>query len=203
MADRRTYTPQELSKALRQAPGAIARRLAPAFRLSGEEFKGKMRLRFTGRPGLFTRTGFLHASIGYEVSGDGNLDALTLRAFSAGTKYARLQEKGGTIRPVKAKYLTIPIEDNLTAAGVPRYPSAAALMAQGDTFVFKAKTGGLYIVRRGNSGELEFLWKLVKQVTVPPRLGFFSTWKDLSKPRTKRIRDAIAVGVKDAIGAGG
>ena len=54
-----------------------------------------------------------------------------LACFATGVPYANVQEYGALIKPTGGrKFLTIPIEDNLTRAGVPKYASAKAFMEQ-------------------------------------------------------------------------
>lgn len=165
---------------------------------------------------LHTRTGRLKGSIGYRVDGD-TLDSLQIRVFSSGVAYANLQEFGGTIRPKAPKqFLTIPLPDNLTASLVAREPSAGALRARepGSTFVIETKRGKLLIgyrpvtrsavplisqrahrdpdaprVPRSKKDKVatKWLWMLVPEATIPPRLNFVSTWKGLAGERRARV----------------
>lgn len=76
---------------------------------------------------LKERSRALVSSIRAELGGSGGL---TVLRFLAGgdaqglrVPYARLQEYGGQIRPVRSKYLAVPVDKGLTAAGTPRYLS--------------------------------------------------------------------------------
>lgn len=136
---------------------------------------------------LRSRTGNLMRSIFPEVTGE-SLENLAGRVYSV-SKYARLQEKGGT---VKAKnkyigvpggpYLNIPLDPNKTAAGVQRQTAGMVFAAGG--FVSKgrpdSKTGQL--VHGGSTGpwyvfshQDEAMFILVKQAYIPPRLGMVET----------------------------
>lgn len=125
---------------------------------------------------LNVRTGALRRSISNEVVGF-DLDNLRASIFSGATGesaavvYAPIHEYGGTIRAKKAfsrvpggPYLSIPIADNLTGAGV---------MRMTPTMVFN-QGGNLVKSRRGNWVVLlgdKLMFVLKKQVTIKPRLG--------------------------------
>jgi hypothetical protein len=213
--------------ALRSVRGHLDKRTATALKDSGRIFVNAMVNSFGPRfqksdEWLTNRTGTLRRSFGYAVSGS-TLDDLKLNAFSAGVPYANLQEYGGTIVPKKGKYLTIPIADNLTKAGVPRYPSAADLRTQlggvgpakparrgrkdklagAHTFVLKSpKTGKLFILLRKANGKTDLLWALVTSVRVPARMGFRATWARQSKQRAEIFGKVSALVVQDAYATG-
>jgi hypothetical protein len=188
---------------LGRLPAAVFKRTRGALEKSGQEFDREMQKRNRrGGGGTQRRTGRLARSIGYKVTGD-SLDDLQVQLFSSGVSYARLQEFGGTVRPrAPRKFLTVPMPDNLTGAGVPRYPSAADLRATqpGKTFVFR-KDGKLYIgYQPSPKAKLRVLWKLVRSVTVPARFGFHETWKALEPSRTARNEKALEAAIADAVG---
>lgn len=218
---------REVDRALRVLPAACDRRANTSLRDAGRLFQNAMVKSFRPRGSrsdewLQARTGTLRRSVKYQVSGK-QLTDLTLSVFSSGTKYANLQENGGTIRPRNAKYLTIPIEDNILPSGVPRYPSAKDLRRETNffvrpaqrnargrfrkdklrgarTFVLKAKTGKLYIILRQANGKSKLLWALVKSVYIPPRFGFRKTWNEQAPMRAKLFQDAMSAAVADAVG---
>jgi phage gpG-like protein len=212
-------------RALRRAGERFVAEVERGMRQSGEEFIREMQTtRFRGYSGekgdlLQSRTGSLAGSFSYDVRN------LRLVLFSQGLKYARLQELGGTIRPKPPKrFLTIPGPDNLTAAGVARFPSAAALRSvTGATFVFRTPKGDLWIgarprdfesahyasgtpnqrlprdAKRGHSADsLRFLWRLVPSVTIPPRLGMVATFRRLRTKRAARLREAVRAALRGA-----
>lgn len=82
---------------------------------------------------------------------------------------ANVHERGATITPKKAKYLTIPLPPALTSRGLPKKPSARDWK---DTFVLKSRKGNLLIVQKQPNGGILPLYVLKKSVTIPKRLGF-------------------------------
>jgi len=101
-----------------------------------------------------TRTGQLGRSIKFVVNTFGNMFRLQIGSF--GTKYAHMLEKGGTIRPVRKQYLTIPVPG--VKGWARNYPNA---------FVIKSKKGNLLIVERQGKGNLRPLFILKKSVRIP------------------------------------
>lgn len=184
---------RRLQAAIDQVPERLFGELRETLRNEGARWEGEMQNRT--RRNLRRRTGSLARSIRQDVRGS-SLTDLELRAATT-SPYAKVHEfgtigKGGalpSIVPKRAKWLTVPLQGNLTPAGVPRYPSAAALRGQG-TFVLKTKSGKLFIVRREGE-QLRWLWILVKKVDIPPRLGFFATWRSRDKARRVALRKAV------------
>lgn len=90
---------------------------------------------------------------------------------------AAVHERGATITPKRAQYLTIPLPPALTSLGTPKLPSARDWK---DTFVIKSKKGNLLIVQRVGK-EIVPLYVLKKKVVIPKRLAFgeaFQAGKD-------------------------
>jgi hypothetical protein len=85
------------------------------------------------------------------------------------TGIANVHERGATITPKKAKYLTIPLPPALNANGTPKKPNARAWK---NTFILKSKKGNLLIVRKIGKGGIEPLYVLKKSVKIPKRLAF-------------------------------
>lgn len=233
MARRYSFTvdSRRVQSALRRAPALIARESNAALGRIGRDFTARMQTtRFRGYDGtsggaIQNRSGLLRRSFDYEVEGT-RLERLRLRVFSAGVKYANLQEYGGVIRPTPPrKYLTIPLRDNLTGAGVPRYPSAAALRdapgEEGRTFIAKKKNGTLLIGqrlsrklgatvldgsgrtakvkrKRYRAGDVRWLWVLVRQTRVEGRLGFRSTWNNQAAYRRRTLGAALDTAIREA-----
>lgn len=89
---------------------------------------------------------------------------------------ARIQEHGGDVTPVRAKYLAIPLDDAKTAAGVPRWKSPrevyglSVIPLRGHLFLVRRTDAGTRIrggrIRR-TKAKIEWLWLLLKSVTVP------------------------------------
>lgn len=80
--------------------------------------------------------------------------------------YARTHENGATIRPKKAKYLTIPLPAALNANGTPKKRRARDWQ---NTFIMKSKAGNLLIVQR-NGKDIVPLYVLKTSVKIPRRL---------------------------------
>lgn len=213
-------------RALSRLPGALDKEMRQAFKEHGLAFQARMiRERFVGFTGIRgreggrnqNRTGMLRRSFGSEVYGGGDGKPLTLAVFSSGVQYARIQEYGGVVKPKRSKYLTIPLSDNQTPAGVTRYPSARELFqVYGEQIrVAKSpKSGQLFIVsdgkpgsksKRGKNAETQWLFVLKKSVEIPPRLGFRATWTDstMVADRAKRLKDALDRAAARAMKGGG
>lgn len=127
---------------------------------------------------LKRRSGYLARSIGsVVVQEEGEIVGIVGSGVRTGSrvKYADIHERGGIIRPKRAKYLTIPIGRSKTKSGIGRF-SARDIMGgftnYDETAVFKSKRGNLIYwgVRKLKKGrKLEPLFVLVKQVKIPAR----------------------------------
>lgn len=89
--------------------------------------------------------------------------------------YMKTHEEGGTITPKSSKFLRIPLAAAQTSAGVDRQ-AGRGLRSVPDLFVVRTLGGRLLIARnrgRGlNRGRVEFLYLLVRSVTLPARRPF-------------------------------
>ncbi len=160
----------------RERPVHLARELRPAVDRAAAQLASDVGEHEFG-PGktLNVVTGMLRRSIRHRVGG-GKSALLVAIGVTRGpaTKYAAIHEHGGTITPTKAKYLAIPLQR--AAGGRPRFPGGPRSVP-GDTFVLKAKSGNLFIVRakrvrgkpKGKVTGLEFLFLLRKSVRIPAR----------------------------------
>lgn len=196
---------KKLQRAIDRVPGKVTKNIRKAFLQHGEVFRSAMvRKRFTGgRNRLKTRTGKLQRSVRSNVRGR-KLDDLRLLVSVGGgvaSKYAGIQEFGGTVHG--NPWLTIPLSDNLTAAGVPRFKSAAALRGSGKTFLAKMPSGKLLIGQRfGRGGKsVRWLWVLKRFVVLKPRLGFFKMWSSraMRADRNARINKAVRKALVDSV----
>lgn len=144
------------------------------------------------------RTGLLERSFQSIVRRVGTIAGLALRVFSAGNKYATLQQYGGVVRAKRGKYLAIPQEAVKTPAGVPRYASPRNY--PGKTFVMRDGRGRLWIAEKkgkGRAARIVFLWQLVKSVTIRGNLNWFQQWRQDAQSR----RAILNAGVKRAVDA--
>jgi len=91
--------------------------------------------------------------------------------FSPEVPYSVIQEKGGTVRPKRAKFLAVPFE------GVKGFPREYH-----DTFFAKSKRGNLILFQKHGRGGMQPLFSMKKQVKVPASKWFSST---MEKQRQK------------------
>jgi len=123
---------------------------------------------------LRVRSGFLQRSPAFRVEEVAALPELHVSAGGGQGKrgelrYAALQEYGGTVRPVKGKFLAIPVGPALTGAGVARYASARDV--PGLSFIPTAG-GGAVLGKskgRGKNARMETWFILRRQVTIQGR----------------------------------
>lgn len=140
--------------------------------------------RVEGDMGLNRRSGNLSRdwNTTTDVTG-GNLEVL-VESSGTGDKYAGLQEHGGTIRPVSAKWLWIPLAANKTASGVARVTPSQAMSNGG--FFTNARSGGkifwaypLVKAKRTAAHNLVPLFALKSEVKVPARMGATSLFDSM------------------------
>ncbi|MEL6716137.1 MAG: hypothetical protein AAFP86_20310 [Planctomycetota bacterium] len=193
---------------LRQTPTALARRLRPALEEHADWVNRTKWQRETfglnippwqrnpTSNRLRSRTGALRRSWRQRSRGTGLDLRLIVSIGNARTAaYARIQEEGGTIRPKRSRYLTIPLRANYTPAGRLRVESAAAARRDPSiqTFVRRSKRGNLIIFRKGRQRSkpdaIEPIFVLKQQVKVPARLGFRALFgrPDVVRDREQRI----------------
>lgn len=116
---------------------------------------------------LKKRSGFLARAVqGWMV---GPLEGVVgVRENTAVDKYKwLLGDEEKTITPKKGKFLTIPIGEALTGAGVLKAKYSGGLRSITDGFFVKTKTGGLLFgIKQGKKGKFRPLFVLVKSVFV-------------------------------------
>ena len=205
---------ERLQERFRQMPALVDRELRGALVDWGRDWERTMVLRMRGgAPGqsladrLTTRTGALRGTFRSEVRGS-TLRNMRLRLSSGGrhAPYARIHEYGGTIRPKRAKALTVPLRDALTPSGalsgkavLRRKGGGGFTTDYGDTFLLK--TGGkVFVAVKGRrEGDLRLLYVLKRSVTIPgpkstgskSRLGARET-ASVQGPRGRYIRARVA-----------
>lgn len=144
---------------------------------------------------LRRRTGRLAASVTTNVTA--TADGAELRLLSGGgvVRYARLQDKGDTIRPRFARMLAIPIAAGLTAAGVPRWasprdvPGGFWLRRPGRPPIFVRPAGRKI---KGIRARLDLLFVGAASVKVPPSRFATDAMLDASMGLSGRIRNRFA-----------
>lgn len=116
------------------------------------------------RKKLNVRSGRLRSSLNWHYQRDG----LTHKGIiGSNVIYARIHEEGGTIRPVSRQWLTIPLQAVKTKAGVTRW--GAGDLGAARTFVKQLKDGRLFIFGKVGKDRIVPLFRLVRQVEIPPR----------------------------------
>ncbi len=156
-------------------------RLDKAFRLQLTRWGGKtithIKKNLRG-PILNVKTAHLWRSIGMTTKTEGSVNSVTIGSGVAGKKappYAGINEKGGTIRPKKAKALKVPLPGIKGVAA--NYP---------DAFIIKSKKGNTLLVEsRGKKG-LRPLFVLKKSVKIPAR-HWLSQSKNEMKPDLQKL----------------
>lgn len=158
------------------------------------------------------RTGAARKSIGFELRASGLIPDLAVGAILAPPPYMRMLDKGGTIKPRNARYLTIPFKAartpssafaRFTARQVISSPESAGYTG---TFI---RNGIIFGVKgEGDSRTIEPLFKLVDQVTQKATNGgrgwLGATFDDALKRGVHREKIDAAVKRKlAALGGGG
>lgn len=150
---------------------------------------------------LKVRSGSLRRSVTSKV---GAVDhTLTIEIGSTqgpATKYARIHEYGGTIRPIRAKLLAVPVGPALTPAGVPRYPSPRAVPVR-LSYVPAKKAGvtgcvGLLVENKRRSKAGRIWYRLYSKVTLPARHWLGKSVKQAANIVPVRIKQAIEAALK-------
>lgn len=203
---------RELVSVLERADKSVAAGIRAAINELGvqfdRDFASKQFHPYEGRSresGMQVRSGALRNSRKLvRAKPQGNLGSIRMRVElgSAFAPYARIHEFGGTITPKKGRFLTVPLKSALTPSGVLRGKNKLVRRgtewqtASGDpTFIARGRSGALLVfadrerfTAKGNiGGKLEPLYVLKRSVKIKPRLGFFSTWKDLEQTRFPRL----------------
>lgn len=156
---------------------------------------------YDGKKGekVASRTTALKRSFGVQQNADGSVSI-----GSSGVLYAGIQETGGTIKPKKGKFLTIPLKAAQQPNGATR--GQAKLVKKGGawhtdgrvpgatdtaTFIRRSGKGTPIIYVQGRKGEPLPLYALVKSSKIPARLGFMRTWQQQEPTREKQYVVAL------------
>tara|TARA_Y100000310_G_scaffold227705_2_gene229994 strand:- start:3947 stop:4567 length:621 start_codon:yes stop_codon:yes gene_type:complete len=121
------------------------------------------------------RSGRLRGSIRGAVK-DNPIRVLLMAGGSVGAgrvAYAGIQEFGGEVKPVAADFLRVPLGPSITSDGDERFGGSLRSYPGEGFFPFEAKSGKLYIGKRGDTigdGAPRAWYALVDKVTVPRTL---------------------------------
>jgi phage gpG-like protein len=112
-------------------------------------------------------------------------------------KYPAIHEFGGVIRPVTKQWLTIPLKDAMTPAGVTR----KAAPEWPDSFIARSRrTGKLILFQRKGEDKVIPLFVLVRQVEIPARHwlsgAIDATSETLGEAITRYIEESMKSGGK-------
>jgi hypothetical protein len=146
---------------------------------------------------LARRTGRLAGSIRGVVRDDLSA-SVSAGLHGSPVAYARVQERGGTIRPRRGRYLAVPAGPARTAAGVSRYASPRDV--PGLRFVPWRGSGMLVKeTGKGKNKSIEPWFFLVRSVTLKPRRYLAAAFVTAEI----RLRDALASDPALLLGDGG
>lgn len=140
--------------------------------------------------GLHVRTGDLRRSEAALPTTEDERGVYGGMVASQGLPYGPAQEFGATIFPVNAQFLTIPLDEALTAAGVPRFSAREAEDAGYKTFIRGRIIYGL------KDGILYPLFLLVSSVTIPARPFVGPVLKANQSYVEEELQKAVADGIK-------
>ncbi len=97
----------------------------------GIKMQGHVRTEHLSGQTLQRRTGAGSRAIFYRVDAGENAVTTTVGADLSKAKYMRAQEMGATIRAIRSRYLTVPLEAAKTAGGVARFTARDVISEPG------------------------------------------------------------------------
>lgn len=149
---------------------------------------GKVASDYLSGQSLKRRTGQLARAVDGWMISDSEA-VVGVRPNSAVEKYKwLLGDEQKTITPKRAKFLTIPIGENLTGAGVARFSSPRQVP---DGFFVKTKGRLLFGYKRGKRGKFRALFVLVKSVFVQGSGALYDGVTDSLDDITKQMETEI------------
>lgn len=179
---------QEFSQLLNRAAPELRRTLASELIRTAMRAEKEAKLRVTagGFTGLNVRTGRLRSSIAGSVTMQPNSIEIKVQAGGQSpnprqlirtaqtsnpgeVRYARIHEEGGTIRPVRAQFLKIPIHHSLrTASGRSRTPSPSR---RDPDLTYAESAGGQRMLVHKTTGEVYYLLRRAIKIMARPYLA--------------------------------
>jgi hypothetical protein len=158
-------------------PAGVTQGLFQLFNKLGSRAAGYVVKQFLSGDPLHRRTGLLAASVVGDAIMVGNVPAMRVGVFRGpALRYALIQERGGTVLPVNAKALAMPVNAALTPAGVARWPGPREYPGKLQFIPWRKgggnAIGGLYDVAqlaayRKNFSALRPLYVLLRQAKIP------------------------------------
>ena len=220
-ADGITMDAEKLNRAINRLPTVLALEMRAALLNIGAEHVKRVKQNFTTyTPGqnkgnqLQVRSGSLRNAVGPSELSGANLASLRLtqivRRPTNGRPYAPLQELGGTVRPKKARALTMPIgvaldpsgklrtkfrvrRDGTWKSGKPRWVTNEGL----PTFILRKGGRAFVAYRRPNMKSAEgrnkaiVIYRLLDEARIPPRLAFGRIWGEMRAYQEGQLRGAV------------
>jgi len=208
------FSDKKFRAMVKKAPGLLRQTFTQALNDIGNGFVAEMKeTRLSGPPGLQPRTGVTRRSLTHQVGAlgaavGGGMQPLRLSIYfeGAAAKWVGGHERGITIQANgnasvcgKGRMLAIPLPAARTAAGVAR---SGPCNMQGLVLI-KSKKGNLLLVKpgakrkraRGAVGapappDFTPMFVLKKQVRIPARLGFATTWRGYLPVVRSQLADA-------------
>ncbi len=190
---------ERLGEALRRAPGLVEARILNLFERVSIEAEAAAK----SDPKPRSRTGDLRRSITGSSTLSGSTISLSLQASG---DYARTQEgppDGSAytvVRAVRARYLSIPVGEALTGAGVPRYDSPRDVA--GLYYVpRKGRAGGVLVLQEGDrrSPDDPVLFVLVPEVRIPATRFLSRAFGSATERMDRRIVDTATAAIEEAV----
>ncbi len=189
-------------------PNRIRPNLVDRFRELGQKFEHLIKGTLLTGEVLNRRSGMGQRSIFYRIEDDQANDRVTLvvGANLAVAPYMRILAYGGTIRPKRAKFLTVPMPAALTASGVARF-SARDVMEQPKahgyegTFIANQMIFGIPPGGRGRRAQLGPravpLFALKDEVQIPQNNYLAIARQRLDDDITDAAKGAVLVAIKE------
>lgn len=186
---------EALALKLERSPKDIGKRLVSAFVKVGLGLVRHLKENELSGQALNVRTGHGRRSVTYRVFTQGNDIAVVAGPDLSKAKYMRAQDKGATITPVRARNLTIPIGEALTAKGVGRFTARQLISAPGSFGYVGTFVHNRVIFGKKADGNIVPLFVLKPSIRLKP-VGFMA--HTLSEKRGW-ANDVIMSVVKDSL----
>jgi hypothetical protein len=183
---------REVVEFARRFPERFSRALLPAVTDAVEHLKGVVTAEQFGGDPLNTVTGNLRKSVASRVRRVGDTIVAEIGVLTGpATRYARIQEEGGTIRAKAGKALAIPLDAARTRGRVPKYRGPK------DPRVEKDYPGGTFMLKRPGRAPLIMGLKYVagggKRRSRPVPL--FALVKSVILPATRWLSEGVLKGL--------
>jgi len=192
--------PSEFERLMSTAAPRIAARVRRVVQETGLAMERQGKLNASGeRP--HPRTGNLRRSVGHVVGEEGGQLQVSLRAGgrlagSADVIYARAQEFGAVVTPVRRKWLAIPTPSVKTAAGVSRFKTPRDYPAR---LIFQQFSPTQARLAEIVGGEPVTRWHLRKR-TVTPASRFLGRAFDAVAPTlAPKLTEAVGEALRPAV----